>query len=233
MKLNSFKIYSKTKSIKEVFPLKILKFKRAKWLKIKKNFAKTLNRKKFSNTNKIKIRFLSYKRKKQNFKNNLKSKQLLYQIFLDSFNFKLFRKIVLSEKKRKNIKLNVLLSLFLKIEYRIDVALSKLFFFSSLLEARNYIKNGNVLVNNKKVVQNYFLKEGDVVQIKNDSLNSTKKILSRNKKTSYFHTFFEIDYYTKTFIVLKNFINLSNLDTSLFLYEVNNLLQIYRIVTKK
>jgi len=233
MKINVYKQYSKTKIVKSIFPLKVLKFKKTKWFKIRKGYKKKLKRKKFSNVNKIKIRFLSYKREKQHFRSNLKAKQLIYQHYKDSFNFKLFKKLLLKEKNKNNLKLNILLTIFLKIEYKIDIALFKLFFFSSSLEAKKFIQEGNILVNYKKTSQNYFLKQGDIVSINKSSTYSTRKILKQTKRTSFFHSFFEIDYYTKTFIVLKDFNSLSYSDVSLLLYEPANLLQIYRIITKK
>jgi ribosomal protein S4 len=231
--INKYKIFSKTKTIKQFFPFKILKFKKTKWVRVKKNYLKMLKRRKFSNYEKIKIRFSSFKKKRRLFKDALKTKQLMYQIFKDSLNFKLFKKWIIATANKGNLKSSVWRLLFLKIEYKIDIVLWRLYFFSSILEARKAIKQGDVFVNNIKISQNYFLKQGDIIQVFKKSDKQIRAVLAETKKTSSFYSFFEIDYYTRVFIVLKDYKQLSYLDSTLCLYEPNSILQIYRIITKE
>ena len=92
--------------------------------------------------------------------------------------------------------------------YRLDLLLYNLNFFASIYQARQSIKNGLVLINNKPFLsENTVLAKGDIVCLLDDKNNLPQMI----KKELRF-SFLEIDYYTQTFIILKNLNNINYQD---------------------
>jgi len=232
MKLTArYKIYSKTKRISSYFPLKILKFRRTKWFKLKKSYKKTLKRRKIADFRKTWVRFKIYKKIKSYYRRRLKTKQLIYQVYRNSFNFKFFRNYIKSKKTSFMSRVKSMSILLMKIEYRIDILLWRLNFFSNTVEARSAILSGDVLINNRKTSHIHFLKEGDTVRIL--SFIHLKEIAKLQKKTKFFYSFIEIDYYTKTLVILRGVDTLNYQDFSPFLNHPFNTLELYRIIMKK
>lgn len=92
-------------------------------------------------------------------------------------------------------------------------------FFNSSVEARNFVNEKNVLINNKIVRSNYELKKGDIVSFNLNpdyaEKNKYKTIRKKYKKSRKFFTFLEYDYYTNSIVVLKNWNELSEDELSL------------------
>jgi ribosomal protein S4 len=83
-------------------------------------------------------------------------------------------------------------------------------FYTSSYQARQAINNKKIWVNNKTVVGNYYVKKGDVIFLGSSRLLST--VLFKNSLHNFFLTFVEVDYYTKTLVVLKDLHEISSED---------------------
>jgi ribosomal protein S4 len=99
--------------------------------------------------------------------------------------------------------------------YRLDSFLSKLKFFITSFQARQAINNSIVLINNKSVSSNYFLKKKDIISFKTDTFfdffffRSIFKAFSHGQQ---FFSFCEFCPYTKTIVIIKSVDNLSDFD---------------------
>ena len=103
--------------------------------------------------------------------------------------------------------------------FKPEILLAKLNFFSSVDEAVQAMSNGNVLINSIKKKPNYFLKKGDIITFNfKEKCSLNKEILNKKfffKKSLF--SFLEIDFFTKTIIVLKDVSDISNNDINLFI----------------
>jgi ribosomal protein S4 len=139
--------------------IKILKFKKKKWFRLKKSFL----RPKIEKKNKIKV----FNVKKNSFSN--------FNVFIK----RTFRENSLIIKRIRNIFMDYrrksLRNFFLKNESLIFISQNKLkyvlkdaFFVESFYSAKQHIKHSRILVNNIKVSNpNYLLKNNDIVTLKN------------------------------------------------------------------
>ena len=189
------RIFKKYKSWSKInsgsfFPLRILKFKKTKWKKTKKSLLRIKNNKFFLDHSTSVIRTKTWDRIKSYYKN-----KLLFALNLKQrYDYKLQNQGLFSYEK------DFYLKNYLKNEYKVDFLLYALDFFSSVYEARQYIKNGHVLINNRvNKSDRLVLLKGDIVVI----LKNKKKLPQRIKKEFKF-SFLEIDYYTQTIVILKN-----------------------------
>ncbi len=181
---------------------KFLYFYKSKW-EFSKNF---FFKRKFRN---LAVNNLNYKVKsfrfgwfflKNNFREKLLSKINLNLHFDNNFKKSYWKKKLCHDKSYwKN---NLFLYFLVLPEFRLSIFLWRLQIFKSPYESALAIKNKNVVVGGKPLSSNYLLKKGDIIQILNvssDELNPLKKITP----------FYEYDYYTKTFIILYNWYDLS------------------------
>lgn len=226
-----YKIYNNLGSFLKNTPLRILKFKRPKWLKLQ-TFLKKINIKKWDSNKKKwfkKKRWFNNKKKSFFYNNCLRNankkywlkKKFTYReglylnrrinIFFDFSisNKNLRKKIILSKKTTVANSFNSLFSHFL---FRLDIFLKKIGLFKSSYQAAQSINNNEILVNGEIVINTYILSYGDIVGFKN--LNNKKiNIIEFN----FFYSFIEIDYYTNTFIIIKSPLLLNETDYVLFL----------------
>ena len=117
------------------------------------------------------------------------------------------------------------LHFLIKPKFRLDIILYYLNFFKSISLAYEEIKNKKVYVNNSIVYPNYFLKCGDIITFNTDITN-----IIFNLKYN-FCSFLEIDYYTKTILIIKNFDELSENDICIIntkYFEIKKLFDIIR-----
>ena len=172
-----YKIWSQINT-NNFFPLRILKLKKTKWKKVKKILLRTKNRCLFLEHS-IQVlptrtwdRIKNYHKTELRFKLNLQKR---YDCKL------LSKKKVLSDKK------SYIIDNFIKTEYRLDLLLYNLNFFASIYQARQSIKNGLVLINNKPFLsENTVLAKGDIVCLLDDKNNlpqMIKKELRRCRKS--------------------------------------------------
>mgnify|MGYP000444855130 CR=1 FL=1 len=96
---------------------------------------------------------------------------------------------------------------------------------AELMAARQVINNHDILLNGKKVKANVFVTKGDIITFKDTIVEGFEynKIVERISKDKKFLTFVEIDYYTKTIIILKDYKELSLEDLYLLVTEYLNL----------
>jgi hypothetical protein len=191
------------------FPLRVLKFKKIKWKKTRKSLLRVKGKTIFLNHNTITVRTKVWDRAKNYYKNKLL--------------------IALSLTQRYDCKLQVQESFcyekdfylrnFLKNEYRVDFIIWSLNFFSSIYEARQHIKNGFLVVNNKVTRSDHLIvSRGDVLVI----LKKKNKLPQTIKKEFRF-SFLEVDYYTQTIVILKDLKYLNSQDV-LYNFTEKNIL---------
>ena len=220
---NKYKLFnSLTFSLKK-FPLRILKFHRSKWIRLQKSLSRNLKKKSYArflvNVHGIKNSPKTWEKVKRYFKKGFLYKNLLYTLFDKSVVFH-----SLKNKARFDVlKKDFIETYLIKTEFRIDILLFNLNFFDSIYQAKQCINSKNVFVNGKFIKPNTVLSKGDIItfnsSIFNRSFNSVAKKYSTYEK---FFTFLEIDYYTKTIVVIKDPHTLTEEDLYLLTTEYLN-----------
>lgn len=230
-KISKYKALKKNKILMYSFPYKILKFKSSKWKLYKKTFKKVLKRNFLYNSLLGCVKSKTWDRKRLFFRKSLQLKRNLQQIFDNTFNFNFIKKILFKSKKKNLNSYNIIKLSIVNLGFRLDILLTRLFFFSNIFEARKAIKSGRVLVNNKIINTVCFLNKGDTVSlINNQSIN--KDILDKEFKSSIFYPFVEIDYYIKKFTIIKNKNELNKNELNLFIPIYLDIIKISRILSK-
>jgi ribosomal protein S4 len=200
--------------------LRVLKFRRPKWKKFQKQ---VLNSKKstpvFINPFILKNSFKQWEKVKNYYKSGLQFKKKLMVWFDDAANIKIIKKQVLKNQKSNK---DILLSTFLKSEFRVDILLWRLNFFPSSYSARQSLNEGSILLNGKPTLSNTLLKKGDILSFrltKSPSSFSLKDTFSSIYTKQSFCSFVEVDFYTKTLVVIKDLNDLTLDDFSLIITE--------------
>jgi hypothetical protein len=244
--LSKYKIFFNSKKIIDNFPKRVALFKRTKWknflffnrsksrtkifnltfnshlkyksIRLFKFKSQTLRRYKFKNLILPTVKKGSKKlvRMRKYYKESLLSKIKLLQNFDKSLNISNIRKNILKPKKKSYI--NLIQLLLIKQNFDLKILLWKLHFFLSTAECIRYMNLKQIQVNDKSVKLNYSLKKGDVITFsKNLFFLDFKKNLQTYKLNPKFYSFIEIDYYTCTLVVIKNFDELNLEDFSLLM----------------
>jgi len=222
----NYKIYTKiTSSFLTSFPIKKLaNFKRSKWnflkLLIKKEKALELD---FFDYSLITRDTKTWERIQSTYKSGHLLKRSILKYFGGVYSIKFFKKQLLKKKQDPIIKFLV------KPLYRIDVLLWKLEFYSSVRIAQQNIRKKQILVNGFPVINTYFLKGGDIVHITDKSIAPKALFLKKN----FFFSFCEIDAYSNTLIVLKDYSALSGIELSTVFKESIDLKNFAYYVSKK
>lgn len=191
-------------------PSRILKFRRPKWKRVQ-NFL-SFSRKKRLSWDKISL----------NFKSGIVLKRHLLASFDNSIKVSFFKRALSSNLKKSTHQF--LVDCLVKPLFRIDILLSRLFFYSSSFQSRQVISNGDVLLNFKKVSPNVFLKKGDILNISPAIVGSTfETISSKFLLNRILNLFVEIDFYTNTVVVVKDISELTNEDLILIVSETFDL----------
>jgi len=226
--LNKYKIHENFASGSLKLPFRVFKFKRPKWAKVKIKLKKSLRKfewilgkrqKKripFPNLLNVRIPRILYCNKI--FSKKLQTRKYLASIYDNSCRYKIDKK----QKSRRK----VISSVLVKPLYRIDLFLWYLKIFSSSWEARQVINNKKIYVNSKCVKLNHQIKMGDIISFNFSQSDEDKNayVLLKKKfmRTKKSFPFLEYDYYTNTFIVLKDWIHFSKNDFSLMFRENKN-----------
>jgi ribosomal protein S4 len=209
-KQKRYKIYQLINTNLKKLPLKVLSFHRPKWIKLKKLFSVFTRKPRLLNLQIIKNSFKVWGRVKKHHKLLVSSRKSLSCIFDGAVRLnKIF-----SKKKISKLKI---IDCFLKLYFRVDILLNLLNLFSTSYQAREFINNNNVLVNKKFVRSNYFLRRGDLVEFNKMYLKTTsfKNIVKRFSECVRINNFLEVDYYSESFIVIKDFDSFDKDDLSL------------------
>lgn len=219
-KKNKYKIFHTIGLKTKFYYTRVLKFRRPKWLRLQKLYLTSIKNK-FINILSIKNAYKTWGRVKKYYKKYIETKNLLYSIYDNSINSKIINGS-LSKTLDKRNQTNFIL---LKPLFRVDILLWKLNFCRSSYEGKQFINNGDVFINGLCVRSNFVLKKGDVLTFKVDTEVNTffSRGITRYGLSDTFLTFIEVDFYTKTVIVLKNFQDLSEKDFSLIVNEYLNI----------
>lgn len=216
-----FLILKKIKKILKNKHIVFLKSKLKKLSKKQKSFRKSqikfLLNNFFFNFATITTKISSWNRLRFNFKATLWMKFSVLKYFNSCFSIAFFKRL---KNKTKNRVYNLSLY-FIKPEYRLDLLLWRLKFFTSPYLVRNALRLSVINVNSynlKLPHYNYFVKAGDLIKI-NTKVFNFKNVLMHFIKSFYVPSFIEIDYYVNTVIVLKNFNQLSSLDLNSVIKE--------------
>lgn len=203
-----YKSWSKT-NIGSFFPLRLLKFKKTKWKKIKKSLLRTKNTSFFYDYTTAIVRTKTWDRVKRYYKNKL----LLALKLKQRYDYKPQNQGSFLYEKTFYLKN------FIKNEYRIDFLVFILNFFSSVYEARQHIKNGHVLINSQtNRSDNYILSRGDIIVIEKKKFKLPQRI-----KKEFKFSFLEVDYYTQTIVILKDLQNINFQDVIYNFKEKNQI----------
>jgi len=211
----SYKTYKNTKNIPSGFPLRILNFKKSKWKK-KIVFFKYYSKNtkiKFVNILRIHNSFKKWNKIRSVFKLGLAIKTSICNLFENSISIKFFKRNLLL--KSRFILKNVFLYNLIYPIYRLDLFLSKLKFFTTSFQAQQAINSCVVLINNKKVASNYFLKNKDIIYFNTGTCYDFSFLRSVVKSFSHgtqFFSFCEFCSYTKTIVIIKDIKSLSEFD---------------------
>jgi len=189
----------------------------------KKNFKKfKIKQKGFSNNLSLQVFFKRWFKLKKKYSENLRLKRITSQIF-DSSIKNLFFKTEL-KKKNSNSLNKQFCQILIKPIFKINILLTKLFFFTSVYEANKVLQNKQVLLNGRSVREpNVFLKKGDIITFSEFSFKKLIHTLNSSSFFSFFYNFVEIDHYSKTIILLKDYDSLSNEDINLIYKKYLNI----------
>lgn len=206
--IKKYKIYTKVSNLL-TYPTRILKFKRTKWLRLKKIILKKQKRRRFrirfTNKQIIRLNVGRWFNMRNVYKNIVSNNRLLItKINLDKRKLKSFENINAKKKLTSFQKFYQQITL-------VDQALVLNKFSSSLFLAKEQIKSKKVILNDKVLKSSVSLKKGDFLAFKDKTFNY-KNIKFNQSKTYRFNTHVESDYYLQSFVVLKSKKDITNQD---------------------
>ena len=140
-------------------------------------------------------------------------------LFDSAVNINSVKKQILTKKNKSK---EIFLHGFLRHEFRTDILLWRLNFFSSSFSARQSINEGEIRLNNKIFLSNKILKKGDLISFesyKEDSSFCLSSILNKIYSNPRFCSFVEVDFYTKTIIIIKDLEELTQDDFNFLVNE--------------
>jgi len=189
----------------------------------------------FFNYKITKISSKQHIRNKFFFKNMLFAKVSIIKYYYGCFSVKFFKKQILNKVYKQD-----LANIFIKPEFRLDILLWRLKFFSSPYLARFAFQKKLIFLNKFSSVEKLFnknsfkqiLKKGDVISFKSSLKYNYKKNLNSTINSFYLPTVFEFDYYTNNIVLLKNLIDLNFKDINSILKEPLNLYQFKNYISK-
>jgi len=207
---SKYKIYKQLKYIPiDNLPSRIEKFKRPCWKIVQKLNSKVLTRAKkkkiFSNNTIFLNSVKKWYQLNKKFSTNLLLKRQYYQQFNYALGLKFFKKYIFL--KNSKVSKSLVAYFLIKPKFRLDILLYFLNFFTSISMAQQEVIKKNVYVNNTLVSSNYFVKKGDIITFDVKFINSIKINAKQNVLS-----FLEIDYYTKTIVIIKNLEELTEND---------------------
>ena len=211
-----FKIFKQLRHWKnaEYFPTKLFKTNKKSWKTMLSTYSvaknnKLLNQSKINLNSIVKVKRWDFIRK--SYKSGLELKRYYYHLFDYAIRNKILKRIYLTESKKYKEDNFITTGLYLlKPLFRLDILLWSLGFFNSIYEARNSIFSKNIFLNlNKRPQPGNILNTGDIISLMLFKKDLTFKKIIQKKiffKKQYF-LFCEIDYYTKTVILVNDFSN--------------------------
>jgi ribosomal 50S subunit-recycling heat shock protein len=221
-------IIQRKEMVPKIFSLFFNRFKQIfsiKKYRVRKKSLKHRNKKKskkskllnnfYFNFTHVKSKLYSWSNQRWFFKEDLLMKSSIIKYFDNGFSIDFFKKQFIKNTKRAY----AISSIFARPEFRADVLLWRLKYFNSIYLAQRGIKTGQILLNNKRIDSKFFLKQGDVLKIRFNKSYSFKKTLAKRFKVLFIPSFVEVDYYTNTVIILKNYFNFIGMDLNTVIKE--------------
>jgi len=222
---NRYKTFAKPNNFIVDFPERITRFKRSKWKFLQKKLLKTSTKKIHRETSfTLKAPLHSWDKIKTAYKTGLTFKTAITSSFDNSIT-STFLKKALVNRTTKSTK-DLLIKSLIKPYFRIDILLTSLELFKTSFQARQFINDGNVLLNFKKIKSNVFVKQGDVISFnttRSDSFLYLPTFLQNTTKFTKFYSFVEYDLYTKTIVIVKALNELTEEDIFLLLPQASDL----------
>lgn len=227
-RVKKYKKYSNLRELSPYIPARISRFQRPKWKFFQKKLESVQKVQEYFVNPTVKKASSKYWEKSTDY---FKEEIMLRRFLLNSFD----SAIKLSNLKKKvkpsssKTTKSLLLNYLIKPLFRIDILLSRLHFFSSSYQARQFISNGLVKINGKKVKPNFSLKKGDIVTLNLLTFQNNLKfstIFSRFLNNNLFYSFVEVDHYTKTLVILKNLDEITDDDLNLL---ITDYFEIYKL----
>jgi|TARA_B110000967_G_scaffold209162_1_gene264082 ribosomal protein S4 len=219
-----YKKFAQLSSLPSLLPSRISNFKKSKWKRLKRSvFIQSKSSKKLNNPFIHQVSSRHVEKISTHYKQGLNLKNLVTLSFDNAVNVPFLKQEALFNSKTSMKE--SLLNCFIKPLFRVDVLLKELNFFKSSFHARQYINEGKIRINKKRVKGNYFLKKGDIISFKSEDFDMFFHFLS-NKTNSDFYSFVEFDSYLKTIIITKDLQTFSNQDINLMLqnfFDINKL----------
>ena len=223
---NRYKILSKPNNFVFDFPERLNRFKRSKWQLLQKKALKSASKKARRETSfTLKAPLHSWEKVQTAYKTGLALKAAIMASFDNSITTKLLKKAVFTRTNCSTK--DLLIHSLLKPYFRLDILLTSMELFKTSFQARQFINDGNVLLNFKKVKSNVFVKKGDVIVFtssRSDDFLYLNSFLKNKTKFTKFYSFVEYDLYTKTIVIVKNLNELTEEDIFLLLpqsYDLN------------
>jgi ribosomal protein S4 len=216
-----YQIFNKISILPTHIPLRILKFKRPKWKRVQKIITTLIHKKKLNFITKKKIlnpiflkkTYKNWTKIKTKYKESLLLKRSVYSLF----DFNLNKKSLFTFKN--NEAKTTFLFFFMKLEFKIENLLWRLNFLNSCYTIKQLLNSGLILINLKKKKNNYILKKGDIITFSKKLNFFTNNFLITKKLFS----FLEIDYYSTTIIILKNYNEITIEESTLFFAKFYNI----------
>jgi len=112
------------------------------------------------------------------------------------------------------IRWNFMREKYFKHYYDVPFVLSNLFFYRSIYQVKQQTMHKKISVNHEKPKLRTILNFGDHVEVNDDTINIFENQQASIERTFYF-SHLEVDYYTQTVIVVKDFTELTREDTIL------------------
>ena len=220
-----YKKFSKLMILFNEFPSRLLKFCKTKWKKIKQTISKKKIKSYFWSAKVLLFtkKWIFYKFK---YNTGVQLKKYFDCLFDRAFSLLFFKNL---KYLNKNLDRISEISLYLiKPEFRLDIFLWRLNLFSSCYQARQVINNSQIKINARCIHPNYFLQKGDIIFFPSELYHfnaNFRNFLSKKLDNIKLLTFIEFDYYTNTFIILKNYNELTKKDMMFFLNNTINITQ--------
>jgi ribosomal protein S4 len=198
--------------IRSLLAPRVLRFKRTKWLGVKKILLSSRPQKQIQSPLSIKVEYKYWNRIRSQYKGGLLSYSALNLFFEHVYSKRRYKRSISGLKKLNDI----FRSLFLAPFFRVDVLLWKLQFFKSSYAARQSLIAREILVNGQ-IPSTLRLKRGDVIELKR--INFSQRAALQKFAFIFLYSVVEVDYYSCTVVVLKDIKETSFLDFILLLRE--------------
>lgn len=215
--LNKYKHSNTAKMFLKHCSIRVLKFKKSKWKILHTRFkSKKKNTPIFCDHLLTKTSYKRWDKVKLHYREGLDLKRSIFKFFDNSLSIKHFKTIFKVYQKET---FSPLISMVLiKPLFKLDILLWKLCLCDSVHQVRQFIQQGLIKLNGLTIIQSKDLRVGDMITF----TIAQKYSFNRNFKNSFLNACVEIDYYTGSIVVLKDFNQLTREDLSTLGFDAIN-----------